>query len=164
MKNNKLTIKQWRELYQTIVNTNDSIDFETYGEDLDFIRSQNNNHVWTEVLCDDEETYIVPGYHLVNRLMYFVTKKPWSDENIEVNCNEMVDLEQAAQLCINFLRLIGYEIPILIIAKHFVKSEEEMLSVGKAKYMALNLYKEHFGKELTSEEEDELHDFYSQIL
>jgi hypothetical protein len=37
--------------------------------------------VWTEI--DDPEgtaTYLIPGFHFVNRLGYIVSNKPWTDE------------------------------------------------------------------------------------
>jgi hypothetical protein len=37
--------------------------------------------VWTEI--DDPEgtgTYLIPGFHFVNRLGYIVSSKPWTDE------------------------------------------------------------------------------------
>ena len=58
-----------------------SIAFETYGEDLDFVRSQKNNHIWT--LLDNDK--LVAGYHFVNRVNYIITIKPWTDENLCLN-------------------------------------------------------------------------------
>lgn len=51
--------------------------FETYGEDLQFVVAQPQNKVWTWV-DSDEGTVILNGYHLVNRIGYFVTEKAWS--------------------------------------------------------------------------------------
>lgn len=53
--------------------------FETYGDDLQFVVAQPQNKVWTWV-DSDEGTVILNGYHLVNRIGYFVTEKPWSVE------------------------------------------------------------------------------------
>ena len=53
--------------------------FETYGEELDYVLSIANTEparVWTLVEGDDSNLYIVSGYHLVNRLNYFITKNP----------------------------------------------------------------------------------------
>ena len=62
--------------------------FETYGDDLQFVVAQPQNKVWTGV--DTEEgTAILNGYHLVNRIGYFVTENPWSTEqSIQVNSEE----------------------------------------------------------------------------
>jgi hypothetical protein len=53
--------------------------FETYGDDLEFVRSvyeTDPRKVWTLVEGDDGNLYITSGYHLVNRLNYFITKNP----------------------------------------------------------------------------------------
>jgi hypothetical protein len=53
--------------------------FETYGIDLEFVRSvyeTDPKKVWTLVEGDDGNLYISSGYHLVNRLNYFITKNP----------------------------------------------------------------------------------------
>jgi hypothetical protein len=53
--------------------------FETYGDDLEFVLSvckTDPRKVWTLVDGDDGNLYIVDGYHLVNRINYFITKKP----------------------------------------------------------------------------------------
>ena len=53
--------------------------FETYGEELDYVLSIANSdpdRVWTLVEGDDGNLYVTNGYHLVNRLNYFITKVP----------------------------------------------------------------------------------------
>lgn len=57
--------------------------FETYGEELEFVRQQPDNHVWTWV-DGDEGTAIVAGMAFVNRIGYFVTEKAWTDINIVI--------------------------------------------------------------------------------
>jgi hypothetical protein len=71
----------WDAKYQPIQNHFDPKEgskFETYGEELDYVLSIANTEparVWT--LVDGEDgLYIVSGYHLVNRLNYFITKNP----------------------------------------------------------------------------------------
>jgi len=44
------------------------------------------NRVWTIVETGDEEDgnwYVIPGYHIVNKIDYAVTEVPWTHENIE---------------------------------------------------------------------------------
>jgi hypothetical protein len=53
--------------------------FETYGDDLEYVMSQPSDKVWTWVDTDDG-TAIINGYHLVNRIGYFVTLLPWRDD------------------------------------------------------------------------------------
>jgi hypothetical protein len=62
--------------------------FETYGEDLEFVRAQPPQNIWTWVDTDDG-TAIMSGYHLVNRIGYFVTGLPWEESiTIQVNSEE----------------------------------------------------------------------------
>ena len=80
-------LEQWCEKYQPIQNhitQNGDDKFETYGEELDFVRAQNPQCIWTLVDGDDGNLYIVNGYHLVNRINYFVTEIPFEGEYEEV--------------------------------------------------------------------------------
>jgi hypothetical protein len=81
------TYNSWVDTFKPVSNkiTNelDSITFETYGEELEHVRHTDINHVWTEVDGDDG-TYILAGYRLVNRIQYYITENPWSDEHTEV--------------------------------------------------------------------------------
>jgi hypothetical protein len=58
---------------------NDTDKYETYGDELDYILQQDDRFVWTE-MDSDEGISIVSGYHLVNRLNYYITNKPWTDD------------------------------------------------------------------------------------
>ena len=75
-----LTIDLWETTFKPIENTFDAnasfdcIMFETYGEELEFVRSQPYENIWTYV-DSDGGTSIINGYHLVNRIGYFVTEK-----------------------------------------------------------------------------------------
>lgn len=82
-------LESWEEKYKPIKNhiDNDGFwendKFETYGEELDFVRSQDPKCIWT--LVDGEGgLYITNGYHLVNRINYFVTELPFEGEFLEV--------------------------------------------------------------------------------
>ena len=54
--------------------------FETYGAEVEYVKSKPNNHIWTRVQGDMSDL-IVTGYHLVNRLEYYVTEVPWTNED-----------------------------------------------------------------------------------
>jgi hypothetical protein len=45
--------------------------FETYGQELEFVKSQEPDRIWTLVDVDGHES-IVHGFHFVNRIGYFV--------------------------------------------------------------------------------------------
>jgi hypothetical protein len=82
-----LTIDEWVEKYNPIKNhidENTSFDgcaFETYDEELEFVQSQNPHNIWTMVNAGDE-SYIVPGFRWIDRDLYFVTEKPFTEENL----------------------------------------------------------------------------------
>ena len=58
-------------------NEDDSGDllFETYGDAITELKKYDNKFVWT-LIEEDGEQFVIEGYHLVNRLGYFITKIP----------------------------------------------------------------------------------------
>jgi len=77
----ELTYEEWLDKYKPIKNhlvKDDSISFETYGDEVIFVCDQPNSTVWTE-MDGDNGVYLVQGYHLVNRIAYYVTEVPWTD-------------------------------------------------------------------------------------
>lgn len=91
-----ITNEQWEKTYLPIVNpiTGDcdtSYSFETYGEELDYVRSHDEHNVWTEI-DGDNGVYIVNGYCLVNRIHYYVTEVPWT-EDVEIVVCEYLDCD-----------------------------------------------------------------------
>jgi hypothetical protein len=87
------TFEEWLEKYQPVDNHLDNnasfqdengngIMFETFGDELQYVLSIANNEpnqVWTYVDGDDG-TYVTNGYHLVNRIGYFITAVPYDDK------------------------------------------------------------------------------------
>jgi hypothetical protein len=53
--------------------------FLDYGEDLDFVRRQSSDYVWSRRRNKYNDTEIVNGYYPESE-GYFVTLMPWSDE------------------------------------------------------------------------------------
>ena len=76
------------EKYKPIKNhldENSSFDgcaFETYDEEVEFVQTQNPYNIWT-LVCAEDEYYVVPGFRWVNRESYFVTEKPFAEENLQ---------------------------------------------------------------------------------
>lgn len=59
--------------------------FETYGEELEFVRKQDPRTVWTLVDGDDGDQYLTNGFHFVNRIGYLVSTVAVPEEiDIEV--------------------------------------------------------------------------------
>jgi hypothetical protein len=50
--------------------------FDTYGDELDFVRQQDPRTVWTLVDGDDGDHYVLSGFHIVNRIGYLLTTAP----------------------------------------------------------------------------------------
>ena len=59
--------------------------FETYGEELAFVRSQDLRTIWTLVDGDDGNQYVLSGYHFVNRIGYLISTVAFpEDAELEV--------------------------------------------------------------------------------
>jgi hypothetical protein len=85
-----LSLEEWESKFKPITNhidkgaSFDGLMFETYGEDLchvllfanGYMGKAGGRKVWTLVEGDEGEPVIVEGYHLCNRLGYFITAKP----------------------------------------------------------------------------------------
>ena len=57
--------------------------YETYGEDLEYIKSMPDNFVWT-LVDGDEDSVVVNGKAFVNRLGYYLSKKPHNTNDLIV--------------------------------------------------------------------------------
>ena len=67
---------QWIQDYRPITDSNgDPTMFETYGKDLETVLGTHPRYVWT-YLEGDRGSVITEGYHLVNRLGYYITENP----------------------------------------------------------------------------------------
>jgi hypothetical protein len=74
---------EWADKYKPIKNTikpSNELMFETYGEEVEFVQSQDPRYVWTSVQGDMSDL-IVAGYAYVNRLCYYITEVPWESED-----------------------------------------------------------------------------------
>ncbi len=89
----------WCEAYKPIVNHLDSnasfdngeggIMFETYGDEVSFVKEQPEAHIWMYGSGDDGGTYVWNGWGFVNRLGYFITEVPCpADVDIQVLVGE----------------------------------------------------------------------------
>jgi hypothetical protein len=104
----EMTEDEWYKTYKPIKNhidTNASFDgymFETYDEEVEFVKSQDPAHIWMYGDGDDGGGYIWNGWHFVNRIGYFITEVPCpADVTIQVlisvpcyfceNCGEEMD-------------------------------------------------------------------------
>jgi hypothetical protein len=84
---NTLTFDDWVAKYNPIKNhivdhgSFDGLVFETYGDEVAFVASQNPNNIWTMVWAEDCYA-VVPGFRWVNRENYLISTVPFTDENL----------------------------------------------------------------------------------
>ena len=116
----EMTMDEWEATYKPIYNhidTNASfqddsgngIMFETYGDEVAFVKSQSPANIWMYGSGDDGGTYIWNGWGFVNRLGYFITEVPCPDGlTIQVqvgepdltcdDCDDIIDIDET-HLC-----------------------------------------------------------------
>lgn len=79
----ELTEEEWFEQFKPVLNhidENGSFDgymFETYGDEVDYVKGQDVHHIWMYGDGDDGGSYIWNGWGFVNRIGYFITEVPW---------------------------------------------------------------------------------------
>lgn len=84
----ELTFEEWVERYKPITNhidTNASFGglmFETYGDEVEFVKQAGNGHIWMYGDGDDGGSYIWNGWGFVNRIGYFVTEIPFNPDDV----------------------------------------------------------------------------------
>lgn len=58
--------------------------FETFGPEVEYVKTVPDSRIWTIIQADDGGLYITNGYHFVNRIGYFVTGVPYEGKGIEI--------------------------------------------------------------------------------
>ena len=78
----EMTEEEWFDTYKPIKNHIDptsSFDghmFETYGDEVEFVKFQDTDMIWMLGDGDDGGLYIWSGWGFVNRIGYFITEVP----------------------------------------------------------------------------------------
>jgi len=88
-----MTWTEWEETYKPIRNPNNSDTsfwgsmFETFGDDLDAVKGYPNDKVWTLVDNNPNSVFldVQSGFWRVNRMGYFVTEVPWTEDVLVSN-------------------------------------------------------------------------------
>ena len=97
----ELSFEDWIEQYKPITNHIDphasfqdeygnGLMFETYGDEVEFVKSQSPDKIWMYGDGDDGASYVWSGWGFVNRLGYFITEVPCppnTDMQIRVSYN-----------------------------------------------------------------------------
>ena len=91
----EMDFDEWCATYKPIQNhidTNASFDgtmFETYGDEVAFVKEQPENHIWMYGDGDNGNTYIWSGWGFVNRIGYFITEVPCpADTTIQIKVSD----------------------------------------------------------------------------
>jgi hypothetical protein len=103
----EMSMEEWEATYKPIPNHldenasfqsegGDGIMFETYGDEVEFVKSQNPNNIWTYTHGESNTSWITSGWGFVNRLGYFITEVPCPDNTIIQIC-----VEEPNYLCEN---------------------------------------------------------------
>jgi hypothetical protein len=59
--------------------------FETYGNEVAFVKEQDGSYIWTYGDGDDGGSYVWNGWSFVNRIGYFITEVPCpADTTIQI--------------------------------------------------------------------------------
>ena len=66
--------------------------FETYGEEVEFVKQQDMQRVWTLVDGDDGDLYVISGFHYVNRIGYLISRDP-IPENVTIQVHIPMDTD-----------------------------------------------------------------------
>lgn len=110
----KITFDEWWDKYKPVDNhfeNDDSQLYETYGQDIDYVsKTIPNENIWTLIDGDHDTQWILPGFHIVNRIGFYVTEVPWEDVNIEVDCNESLYPAEALEVVTDYLDTVGIKL------------------------------------------------------
>ena len=95
-----MSFDEWLKTYKPIANhldenasfqneNDEGIMFETYGDEVEFVKSQDPAKIWMYGDGDDGGGYIWSGWHFVNRIGYFITEVPCpADTEIQIQVDE----------------------------------------------------------------------------
>lgn len=82
-----LTIEEWERQYRPEYNflseeeaSFNGAMFETYGDEMAYVENVSPTRVWTYVDTDNGGLAIINGFHVANRIGYFVTDHPWDTD------------------------------------------------------------------------------------
>jgi len=83
-----MTYDQWTRKYKPIKNPlveapYDGKMFETFGPEFEFVKVTDPAKIWTLVDADGK-LYVVDGFHICNRVGYFVTEVAYAGDAIEI--------------------------------------------------------------------------------
>jgi len=89
----------------------DGCMYETYGEELEYVfeLSKKENRVWT-IIEGDEGIVFSAGFHIVNRLGFLITEKPWNSVEDYVVDEDQIEDEPSIESAVETIHssLVSY--------------------------------------------------------
>lgn len=168
-----ITYDQWVKEYGLIQNhlteetSYNNTLFETYGDDLAFVNHTDINKVWTLISEDNEESWIIPGYHFLNRMGYFITEIPYENLDIAVNDNEMISVEYAKLEWVKLLNDLDIKFSLNDLSDFFSSNVRNIydgnITVGNAKYLFIDFLDTFLDDDVVEGFEDEIHNHFSSL-
>ncbi len=104
-----ISYDEWKEKYipcynkLTLDGPYENQMFETYGEALDFVKESDNELIWTLIDGENNNSWIIPGFHIVDRIGYFICQIAWTNEDIIVNDNELIAVNECSAIGFHFI-------------------------------------------------------------
>jgi len=84
----EMTFEEADEQFKFMVNNYDEnasfegLMFETYGDEVEYVKSKPQDRIWMYGQGDDGGLYIWSGWGFVNRIGYFISEKPFPDKTV----------------------------------------------------------------------------------
>jgi hypothetical protein len=84
----EMTFEEADEQFKFMVNNYDEnasfegLMFETYGDEVEYVKSKPQDRIWMYGQGDDGGLYIWSGWGFVNRIGYFISENPVPDNTI----------------------------------------------------------------------------------
>lgn len=154
-----ITTEQWQNEFFPIQNPVTGEEyFETYGSDYDAVRKADSNKIWTEVEDDFGDLVILPGFHFVNRMRYYITTLPFN-KNIEVSDIEYINRDKAIDICLELNKKLKLNYPEDLVFKYYIGDEE--ISVSKAEHICITMFEEHGS--ISESDMLKINDYYSML-
>ena len=158
----KLTFDEWMTIYNPIIEDEELKDFDLYREEL---KKYDNNFIWTEINGEYESTYIIPGMHIVNKSRIFVTEFAWQNEDIEIDLNDYISIEDAIINSEKFINTIIEKDFDRGLLENYMRadSNNRQITIGEAKYKLIDFLEDELSVNIIAFE-DEIHDYFSQLI
>ena len=118
----ELTEEEWFDTFKPLPNLIDpdasfsdgeqGYMFETYGPELNFVKAQDPNRIWTYCDGDNSGTYIFQGMRIVNRIGYFVTTVPFDgskDYQIQISSEDVYECSNCGEMWEDEMAILHYD-------------------------------------------------------